>query len=263
MLIRSHFYQGYDVFHILRGLEGYDLDFEKIKTIGRNMDRHTAVTIGGKISLRDSREFLVGSLDTLATTLYKSLPNDEAKMRDFHMVMKEFGIASPADPRFSMLMAKGVYPYEYMDSEEKLEETHLPPRESFWSELRREIPEEKDYERACKMFDAFGCKNLRDYTTMYVKLDVLLLATLLELFRKVSIPDDSCGLDPCHFITAPSFSWACMLFLNFKKGTVIENMTDPNMVLMVKRGIRGGMTQVRKRGDDANLVFSQLIGSLL
>ena len=32
---------------------------------------------------------------------------------------------------------KGHFPYEYIDSIEKLEETELPPYESFWSNLKQ------------------------------------------------------------------------------------------------------------------------------
>ena len=37
--------------------------------------------------------------------------------------------------KFSLLLRKGVYPYEYMDSWENFNETELPNKESFYSEL--------------------------------------------------------------------------------------------------------------------------------
>ena len=37
--------------------------------------------------------------------------------------------------KFSLLLRKGVYPYEYMDSWENFNETELPDKESFYSEL--------------------------------------------------------------------------------------------------------------------------------
>ena len=33
--------------------------------------------------------------------------------------------------KFALLLGKGVYPYEYMDSWEKFDETSLPPKEDF------------------------------------------------------------------------------------------------------------------------------------
>ena len=37
--------------------------------------------------------------------------------------------------KFVLLLRKGVYPYEYMDSWERFNETMLPSKESFYSEL--------------------------------------------------------------------------------------------------------------------------------
>ena len=38
--------------------------------------------------------------------------------------------------KFIFLLKKGVYPYEYMDSWEKFNETSLPDKKAFYSELR-------------------------------------------------------------------------------------------------------------------------------
>ena len=40
--------------------------------------------------------------------------------------------------KFVLLLRKGVYPYEYMDSWERFNETSLPPRKAFYSELNLE-----------------------------------------------------------------------------------------------------------------------------
>ena len=50
--------------------------------------------------------------------------------------------------KFAILLRKGLYPYEYMHSWEKFNETELPSQESFYSELRLEGISESDYERA-------------------------------------------------------------------------------------------------------------------
>ena len=44
-----------------------------------------------------------------------------------------------------MLLRKGVYPYEYMDSWEKFNEKSLPDKESFYSELNKEVVTDEDY----------------------------------------------------------------------------------------------------------------------
>ena len=47
-----------------------------------------------------------------------------------------------------MLLRKGVYPYEYMDSWEGFDETSLPDKKSFYSELDSKENINKDYMHA-------------------------------------------------------------------------------------------------------------------
>ena len=55
--------------------------------------------------------------------------------------------------KFKSLLRKGVYPYEYMDSWEKFNETELSDKESFYSELNKEGITEEDYVHAQKVWD--------------------------------------------------------------------------------------------------------------
>ena len=57
------------------------------------------------------------------------------------------------------------------------------------------------------------------------------------------------GLDSAHFYTTPRLAWqACLK----KTGMKLDLITDPNMLLLFERGIRGGITQVVKRYTKAN-----------
>ena len=47
--------------------------------------------------------------------------------------------------KFILLLRKGVYPYEYMDNWERFNETSLPSKESFYSNLNMENIEDIDY----------------------------------------------------------------------------------------------------------------------
>ena len=73
---------------------------------------------------------------------------------------------------------------------------------------------------------------------MYVQSDTLLLADVFENFRGKCI--EIYELDPAHFLSAPGLTWqACLK----KTGVKIELLTDIDMLLMVEKGIRGGMCQ--------------------
>ena len=58
--------------------------------------------------------------------------------------------------KFVLLLRKGVYPYEYMDSWERFNETSLPPKKAFDSELNSEDIRDKDYLHAQKVWEEFG-----------------------------------------------------------------------------------------------------------
>ena len=60
-----------------------------------------------------------------------------------------------------MLIRKGAYPYEYMNSWEKIDETSLPPKKAFYIS-------DKDYNHAQKVWDVFEIRNLGDYYNLYV-----------------------------------------------------------------------------------------------
>ena len=72
-----------------------------------------------------------------------------------------------------MLLRKGVYPYEYMDNLEKFDETSLPDKKVFYSELNLEDIIDKDYTHAQKVFEEFRLKNVGDYYDLYVQSDTL------------------------------------------------------------------------------------------
>ena len=99
--------------------------------------------------------------------------------------------------KFVLLLRKGVYPYEYMDSWERFDETSLPDKEAFYSELNLEDITDKDYEHAQKVWKVFEIKNLSEYHDLCVQSDTLLLADVFENFRDKCI--EIYELDAAHF----------------------------------------------------------------
>ena len=86
-----------------------------------------------------------------------------------------------------------------------------------------------------------------EYHDLYLKTDTILLANVFESSRSVCM--ENYGLDPAHFYTAPGLAWKACL----KKTRIrLELLVDPDMLLMFKRGIRGGITQSVHRWAAAN-----------
>ena len=108
-----------------------------------------------------------------------------------------------------MLLRKGVYPFEYIDSWERFNETSLLPKKAFYSELNLEDISDKDYNHAQKVWDVFEIRNLGEYDDLYVQTDTLLLADVFQKFRDTCI--ETYGLDHSHFLSASGLAWqACL-----------------------------------------------------
>ena len=85
--------------------------------------------------------------------------------------------------KFKLLLRKGVYSYEYMDSWKRCNETELPSKDKFYSELILEDISADDHAHAINLWNTFNISNLGEYHDLYVKLDTALLADLFENFR--------------------------------------------------------------------------------
>ena len=130
---------------------------------------------------------------TSLDSLVNNLPKDA-----FNNVKRYY-----ADYKLSLLTRKGVYPYEYMNSPEKLKETKLPPKEAFYSRLNDENISDENYAHAGKVWETFEMKNLEDYHDFYNRVDVLLLTDVFENFRDICIKNYK--LNPAHY-TAPGLA---------------------------------------------------------
>ena len=89
--------------------------------------------------------------------------------------------------KFALLLRKGVYPYEYMDSWKRFKEESLSDKEFFYSELNNEHITDQDHAHAQKVWDTFKIKNLGEYHDLYVQSNALLLADVFENFRNKCI----------------------------------------------------------------------------
>ena len=70
--------------------------------------------------------------------------------------------------KFLLILRKGMYPYEYMDSWERFDETSLPDKRAFYSELNLEDITDKDYEHTQKEWEVFEIKNRGEYHDLCV-----------------------------------------------------------------------------------------------
>ena len=76
--------------------------------------------------------------------------------------------------KFVLLLRKGVYPYEYVDTWERFSEISLPSQNDIYSNLNMEDISDIDYRHANNVLKVFKLENLGDYHDLYVQSDTLL-----------------------------------------------------------------------------------------
>ena len=132
--------------------------------------------------------------------------------------------------KFILLLRKGIYPYESMYSWQRFDETSLPDKKAFYSNLNMEDITDVDYRHRKTVFEYLINKHLGDYHDLYVQSDTLWLADVFENFRNICIK--VCELDPACFLSAPGLEGQACL----KKSKIkLELLTDVDMLLMIEK----------------------------
>ena len=186
-----------------------------------------------KIVFKDSMKFLKSSVEALVN----NLPKD-----GFNNLEKYF-----TTEQIKLLKQKGFYPYEYMDSIEKLKDTKPPPQQAFYSKLTGKGINNYNYNHVLNVWKTFKMKSLKEYHEVYNITDVLLLADVFENFRDLCLKNY--GLDPAHYYTAPGLAWDAMLKMTKIN---LELLSDIDKLLMIEKGIRGGISIISNRYGKAN-----------
>ena len=185
----------------------------------------------------DSFKFMSSSLDSLT----KNVVNGGKQL---------FGFEDYSELQYELLTRKGIYPYEHMSSWDRFEETQLPPIEAFYSKLNMSLICSDDYQHAQKVWKEFRIHNLGDYHDLYLRTNVVLLANVYKAFRETCL--EHYKRDPVHFYTSPGLAWkACLKHTGIR----LKLLTDPDMLLMFERGIRGGITQAVRKYAAANNLY--------
>ena len=152
-----HNFRGYDGHFITRALKNYGA--QKISVIGQGMEKYLMLSIGN-LAFKDSLMFLGASLQSLADNLLKGGIENFKHFRNLYPFMPRNQLA--------LLLRKGVYPYEYMDSMEKFDAAHLPPIAEFYSRLQDKDIDLGDYAHASLVWETFHCHSMLDYHNLYL-----------------------------------------------------------------------------------------------
>ena len=173
----------------------------------------------------DSFQLMTSSLYRLAANLLT-----DAFIYTYHVFQGE---------KLALMKQKGIYPYDYMDSEEKFHDQQLPSEDIFYSLLTDEGITDGSYAHAQKVWNTFKIRTIGEYHDLYLKSDKLLLADVFENLRKACL--QYYKLDPYHYFTSPGLSWDAMLKMT---NVQLELMTDIDMFQFIEKGMRAGISYI-------------------
>ena len=169
--------------------------------------------ISYKIKFIDSFRFMLSSLSSLADNLSEGLHSDKCTdckscidcmiTKDGQLIFRCFEYKKNYEKDFNnesikrfaniyefcnedinksiLLLRKGVYPYEYMDSWKRFDETSLPNKEAFYCSLNMKDIRDVARRHAKRVFKSL------DYHDLYVQSDTLLLVDVFENLRNKCI----------------------------------------------------------------------------
>ena len=113
---------------------------------------------------RDSHLFLNFTLDSLLKSLVISVSSEEdfdEKFNNLNTNIAEKYNNGKRHQELNLLTRKEIFPYEYIDSYEKLTEIDLPARMDFFSTLTQEEISILEYEHAKNVWNVFQCQSLK------------------------------------------------------------------------------------------------------
>lgn len=164
-----HNFSGFDSHIVIRDIAKYMEG--SLDVIAKTAENYICLTVRIKqrqikILFLDSYKFLASKLEILG----QSLPDSEK-----FLIKKEY------PNNYQYLLDKLSFPYEYVDSFEKLEHT-LPEIDKFYSKLTSDVISRENYDYIKEIWQKFEIKNLGQLSDLYMKVDVLLLADAFEFF---------------------------------------------------------------------------------
>ena len=231
----AHNAQNFDKSFLIKALN--NIENVSFSVLPRYSNKFMSLKIENFI-FKDSFLFLNKSLDYLTKTI------DD---KDRISLKQEFG------EKYELLPKKGIYLYNYFDSKEKYNETKIPNHTSFKNKLNnnKNISNE-EYKHAHNVFKTFKCKNLLDYSILYLKTDVCHLADVFQKFSNFAY--ETYGLDCRYSYTLPGFSWQAMLKMTKIELDLISNQ---DMYSFLMDSIRGEICQVNKKYSKADNKYTR------
>ena len=147
--------KGYDSHFIINEIANFE-EIDKINIIPKTEEKFICYDFND-LKFLDTISFMNpdDSLDKLVKSLRNNDEYDTSKFISKFKISKEY-FNNISDDDFKLIITKGIYPYEYMNSFERFNGQQLPQIDDFYSSLNDETIKQKDYDHALKVWEKFN-----------------------------------------------------------------------------------------------------------
>lgn len=243
-----HNMAGFDSHLLIKAL---DMESANFSILSKNMEQIITMKVG-RYRIIDSFSFMPQSLETLTTNLKaKGVENfiQTKKLARHSKTSQTKKIPTHSKTKLDLLTQKGVYPYEFICSMERLLDTKLPEQQDFYSSLKDSSISVEDHQRAQVVWDTFKCETLSDYTRLYCRSDTYLLADCWKNFCDGA--SSHLKLHPeAGYVTLPTFSSDCQKLMMHREGGGVMTLIDETKKQFhddITKGVRGGCCMIRQK----------------
>jgi hypothetical protein len=180
---------------------------------------------------------------------------------------------------YKCTMTKGFFPYEWLDSYDKLDQDHLPPYNEWYSSLKGKNIDIEDYEYCKEVWNTNNMTTMMDFLRWYNNCDVV---PMVEALDKMFVFYRDKGLDMFKdAISLPGLAYKMLLSCTEEKFSLFKE-EDKELFYLLKRNIVGGPSIIFHRyhevdktrirggkvckkvlGYDANALYLGAIGEVM
>lgn len=244
-----HSLSSYDLHHLMKIFCSKGLD---IKVLAVTLERY--ITFSFRLEQTEFR-FLDSYL----------MLNDSLKVVSESMTAAQYVETKKMFPEHlhELILRKAPFPYNFMDSAEKLDAVGFPDKSFFHCDLSDTPATDAEYARAKQIWDACECVTFGEFLHVYNKSDTAILLDALLTARELYWTHFQ--IDMCSFLSLAHLSMQVMLKTT---GVRLElmNRDDPIAFDMVKRSLFGGITMSNVKltdcGEEWECLFVDAIGKI-
>ena len=213
----------------------------------QSLMKYYCMILNKNIKFLDSYQFLKASLSSL---IHQHALQNEFKFLD-ELLTSKYNIQKSSRLYKLLTGQKGCFPFDHVDTFDKLKETVFPSQVQFYDHLNEKSVSDKNYEKNCYIYNESNCKNLGEYMQLYCLTDVGFLADIVLSWRKGMFSEYF--LDPCQYITICSFSLDSFLYKKYMENPQfkLDLIYEPELNDLIISNIRGGFTTLISHHEKA------------